>query len=464
MCNLVNCSIDNAVRFSKSDSYINESINDSFSVDDRPTDEHIQCNFTQTNNANYQQGNEIDCFLEFDDLPKFDMKHGITIAHLNVRTLLPNLDQVKILLQDNNLDVFALNETRLCSFVDNMQVRIDDYVVYRHDRNRQGGGVLVYINEKRLKHTLRSDLMSGDIELVAVEISQQKSASVVILAWYRPPGSNMLLFEYVEQILLKLDSENKDIILLGDFNCDILATSQSCYTRKLIEICDRYSLNQVINRPTRIVENSRTLIDVIFSSDTSKIVKCGVSHIGISDHSLVYVIWGKSRGTQPHHVYKTYRNFKNFSESEFQECVSNIDWSLVCNNFDVNESANQFLNLLLKCCNKFAPIRKKKVKKDSLPWINSDILKLMRERDAMKRKAIEINTEDEWKSYRKIRNYVIAKLKYMKKEYFQSRIEFSRGKVKQTWNHLNRLMSRNKKSSEISNVICEDIDILIQNI
>ena len=215
----------------------------------------------------------------------------------------------------------------------------------------------------------------------------------------------------------------------------------------------------MINRPTRKVENSRTLIDVIFSSDTSKIVKCGVSHIGISDHSLVYVIWGKSRGTQPHHVYKTYRNFKNFSESEFQECVSNIDWSLVCNNFDVNESANQFLNLLLKCCNKFAPIRKKKVKKDSLPWINSDILKLMRERDAMKRKAIEINTEDEWKSYRKIRNYVIAKLKYMKKEYFQSRIEFSRGKVKQTWNHLNRLMSRNKKSSEISNVICGDIDI-----
>ena len=107
---------------------------------------------------------------------------------MNVRTLLPNLDQVKLLLLGNSFDVFALNETRLCDSINDSQLCIDDYVVYRRDRNRRGGGVMIYVNEKRLKHKLRIDLMSNDVELVAIEINQANAAPIIVLAWYRPPA------------------------------------------------------------------------------------------------------------------------------------------------------------------------------------------------------------------------------------------------------------------------------------
>ena len=158
-------------------------------------------------------------------------------------------------------------------------------------------------------------------------------------------------------------------------------------------------------------------------------------------------------------MYKQIPTFKNFSESDFQDDVSKFEWNRVYSTSDNNESANEFQNLLLNSCNKNAPVRKKKVKKNSLPWINADILRLMRERDSIKNKAINTNTDDEWKYYKKMRNYVTARLKYVKKEYVQSRIDFSKGSVKQTWIHLNMLMSRNSKSSDIASVKSGDIDI-----
>ena len=136
---------------------INELVDESsYTTDNRST------NSTRNEEQNVAQ---TDCILNFDNLPKSSRKHGIYFAHLNIRTLLPNMDQVKVLLIGNDIDVFALNETRLCDSVDDIQVYVDKFAIYRKDRNRQGGGVLVYVNEKRFHHTMRSDLMSENVEL-----------------------------------------------------------------------------------------------------------------------------------------------------------------------------------------------------------------------------------------------------------------------------------------------------------
>ena len=37
---------------------------------------------------------------------------------------------------------------------------------------------------------------------------------------YRPPNSTVELFSVYEKLIEKLDSENKEIILIGDFSCD----------------------------------------------------------------------------------------------------------------------------------------------------------------------------------------------------------------------------------------------------
>ena len=43
----------------------------------------------------------------------------------------------------------------------------------------------------------------------------------------------------------------------------------------------------MIDEPTRVTERSRTQIDLVFSNRPEIIIKSGVHHIGISDHTLL---------------------------------------------------------------------------------------------------------------------------------------------------------------------------------
>jgi hypothetical protein len=50
-----------------------------------------------------------------------------------------------------------------------------------------------------------------------------------------------------------------------------------------------YQVEQLIESPTRITSNTKSLIDLVFSNKPDFIIKSGVEHVGISDHSMVYV-------------------------------------------------------------------------------------------------------------------------------------------------------------------------------
>ena len=59
-------------------------------------------------------------------------------------------------------------------------------------------------------------------------------------------------------------------------------------TNILSNIAEVYGLDQLITEYTRITDKSSTLIDLIFTNTPDRVVCSGVSHIGISDHGLVY--------------------------------------------------------------------------------------------------------------------------------------------------------------------------------
>ena len=132
--------------------------------------------------------------------------------------------------------------------------------------------MLLYVNNANCYHKIREDLMIDRLELVVIELTQGKSKPIIVLTWYMPPNSNMDLFDDIEHVLSIVEDENKDLILLGDLNCDLISSNPSCYTKRLVDIifCEDAHLEQVIHEPTRVVEYSSTLIDVLFT--TNKLV------------------------------------------------------------------------------------------------------------------------------------------------------------------------------------------------
>ena len=73
---------------------------------------------------------------------------------------------------------------------------------------------------------------------------------------------------------------------MGDLNADLLPKRDSELNsegRRLLRILSSFDLHNVIAQPTRITSSSSTLIDLVITSNTSKIVNSGVFDPGLSD-------------------------------------------------------------------------------------------------------------------------------------------------------------------------------------
>ena len=127
-------------------------------------------------------------------------------------------------------------------------------------------------------------------------------------------------------------------------------------TNILSNIADVYGLDQLITEYTRVTDKSSTLIDLIFTNTPDRVVCSGVSHIGISDHSLVYTFRKVSiESTTNKHTTLRYRKFKNFNSDHFCNDICQQDWSNIENYSDPNLMWAAWKQIFLECVNRACP-------------------------------------------------------------------------------------------------------------
>ena len=99
-------------------------------------------------------------------------------------------------------------------------------------------------------------------------------------------------------------------------------------TRHLIELCEFYQYAQLIKELTRVTSSSKSLIDLFLTNEPDKFVTSGVSHIGCSDHSLIYV---SRKLTCPWSLPRTFesRQYKNFIPADFMNDIALVPWDII---------------------------------------------------------------------------------------------------------------------------------------
>ncbi len=70
---------------------------------------------------------------------------GLKIVHLNIQGLRGSLDELKVALQRMHVYVLTISETKLTDNVDDEQINISGYRLYRKDRISGTVGVACYI-------------------------------------------------------------------------------------------------------------------------------------------------------------------------------------------------------------------------------------------------------------------------------------------------------------------------------
>ena len=71
------------------------------------------------------------------------------------------------------------------------------------------------------------------------------------------------------------DTEDSELYLLGDINCNLLSQDFDTHTSDLVNILDIYDPTQLITEPTRITPVSQTLIDLCITNYPEKLVLLG---------------------------------------------------------------------------------------------------------------------------------------------------------------------------------------------
>ena len=155
-------------------------------------------------------------------------QRGLKIANLNINSLFQHIDELRINMADQIIDILGINETKLDSSVPQYLISLEGYTWVSRDRNRFGGGVGFYIRNS-INFQVRSDLI---------------------------------------RTILRFLQES---IILGNLNCDML--------------------NKSLNFITNLYQCDQSLIDHFYSNNRKQnVVLAGVSRITISDHYLIYGI------------------------------------------------------------------------------------------------------------------------------------------------------------------------------
>ena len=224
------------------------------------------------------------------------------------------------------VDILAINETRLDDTIGNNEVGIPGYVLERNDRNRNGGGVALYVrNVIQYERDNTLHLHELDLEWLCIKVNKPKTKPFLMATWYRPPSSNINVMDEFERLLEKLESQQIEINIIGDINCNVSANPPDHNTSRLLTICNTLQYQQLIKEPTRVTKDTSSTIDLFLTNDASKFSHCGVSEIGISDHNLIYVVRKLSSPKCSPKIIET-RQFKNFDHTRFKQDLMLIPW------------------------------------------------------------------------------------------------------------------------------------------
>lgn len=186
--------------------------------------------------------------------------------------------------------------------------------------------------------------MDNVMEMLTIEIINDKEKNVLISCVYRPPGPGADLFS--EKVFEMFeDVRSKSVIICGDFNIDLGSTNNFRHDMEMVGLCP------MITQPTRITTYSATIIDNIYTNIFGEIIS-GIFVTDISDHLPVFTIYEKCylnnlQKESPIII----RNKSTKALEAFREDLKKQNWDHVYTS-DVNVAYNSFMSTLINLYDK----------------------------------------------------------------------------------------------------------------
>ena len=232
------------------------------------------------------------------------------ISHLNinsVRKKFPSLQQTVL----SKTDILLLPETKIDDSFPDSQFFAEGFKMYRKDRTKTGGGLLLYVNENLPGKIINSYKFKENSEIIVFEFSVSNK-KWLLLGNYRPPSQNDLSF--ISELNLALNFFSpiyENFVLLGDFN---LSTENP----NLKNFMCSFDLESLINSPTCYKSTNPSCIDLILTNKKNHFMKSATFETGLYDHHKLITTILRNTTSKGNFKKMFYRDYKRFDQKKFE--------------------------------------------------------------------------------------------------------------------------------------------------
>ena len=317
---------------------------------------------------------------------------------------------------------------------------------------------MLYIN-KRYYYKTHPDLAIYEprkLESIFVEVVLPKKSNLIVGCINKYPYMDICTFHdhYLNPLLDNLSKKaKKTIVLLGDSNIDLLNFDTSEYVSTFLDDLASNSLQPQIPLPTRISNNSKTLIDSIFCNIPNPLVKSAITgniSSSISDHLPQFFILPEFFSKSPPTKYNiTLHDWEKFSNQSFLQDFEKINWNQVfqLNQNNVNITFENYLSTVNTLINSHAPLKKLNKKQRKLQqklWITKGIQIAIEKKNRLFKKHSKCGDSNKnifHQEYKTYRNSLSTLLKQSKKSHYNNYFRNNINNIKNTWKGIKSIIS-----------------------
>ena len=313
------------------------------------------------------------------------------VVHFNIDSILAEgrKEQLEYVCQIMKLDCLLITESKLDDTIPNSMLTINNYhEPLRNDRNRHGGGCLIYISD-RLTFKQPPELQSEKYEHIWVDIKvNDKIYSVNAL--YRPStdNTNEKYDEFLQEseiILNNLQNHKSDVkIIASDLNFGNIYCKSPLLDHKPLdqtapELFSSYGMQQLIDIPTRVREHTISLVDLFFVSTIDN-VKAHGTLPAIADHDGIFASFHSIK-TRAKPLKKNVFDYKNADEQGLLKYMKEIDFEREIFSKPTTEQAEALSEILIGAREKFIPSKQITIHPTDQPWSNNFTRLLLRRKN-----------------------------------------------------------------------------------
>lgn len=390
---------------------------------------------------------------------------NIKCIHANIRSCRLNWDYwlAEFETADIFWDIIVFTEINL------NECEISAYNLKNYDKfyncrkNQKGGGILIFYKEDVLKDVTSKNIKIEENDAITLSFKLNDQLFEIIALYKKPSASRIKFIKELKQ-LIKDKCYKLNLILIGDFNFNLLKSSQDTSEKYDIErfenVMASLGFTQQINSPTREETRNnkivKSCIDLIYNKTKNWDCKSYVIKIKLADHYFTaFQLWDRK-------TFEKTKQFKQLFDYKYNNAniirqLNNNNWNYLKTFTNPNQIYNEIEEQIKAIYENNKIFFKKIIKNKTFKtdWMNNDLLTKINYKNKLWSQISKLTnpTKEQLDHYKEINRQVKNYINFAKQTHYKEFFKNNRKDSAKIWEKINSICGKKKGTQNLDEQI-----------